>query len=77
MKLRVGIDIGNVLTQRDTDIIPFGDDYLDVPVHQGAFEAVAKLTESFGNENIFLVSKCSARNEEKSREWLVHKGLFS
>ena len=77
MNSKIGIDIGNVLTQRDTDILPFGDDYLDVPVHEGTFEAVAQLAKWFGKENVFLVSKCSAHNEEKSREWLVHKGFFT
>ncbi len=77
MNSKIGIDIGNVLTQRDTDIRPFGDDYLDVPVHEGAFEAVAKLVEWFGKKNILLISKCSAPNEEKSRDWLVHKGFFT
>lgn len=76
MNIKIGIDIGNVLTQRDTDIRPFGEDYLNVSAYDGAFEAVEKLVEWFGRKNIFLVSKCSLRNQEISKAWLVHKDFF-
>jgi hypothetical protein len=76
LSLKIGIDIGNVLTQRDTDGRPFGEDYLSVGIYEGAFESVTKLVKLFGRENIFLVSKCSARNQESSRDWLIQKGFF-
>lgn len=75
--LKIGIDIGNVLTQRDTDIHPFGEDYLNISAYEGAFESVKKLVEWFGRTNIFLVSKCSLSNQNISREWLIQKDFFT
>lgn len=77
MEQKIGIDIGNVLTQRDTDMRPFGRDYLQVPAYPGAFEAVTELTNWFGKSNIFLVSKCSPRNQALSKDWLIQKGFFT
>ncbi|MBI3162166.1 MAG: hypothetical protein HYZ23_06635 [Chloroflexi bacterium] len=76
MDVKIGIDIGNVLTQRDTDVAPFGKDYLNVPAYEGTFESVGKLVEWFGGTNIFLVSKCSMLNQRMSREWLFHRNFF-
>ena len=59
MNIKIGIDVGNVLTQRDTDGRPFGNDYLKVSAYEGAFEAVTKMVEWFGRTNVYLVSKCS------------------
>jgi hypothetical protein len=77
MDQRIGIDIGNVLTKRDTDIRPFGEDYLNVQSCNGAFEAVATLAEIAGLSNIFIISKCSLENQKKSLEWLEYKEFFS
>jgi hypothetical protein len=77
MDQRIGIDIGNVLTKRDTDIRPFGEDYLNVQPCDGAFEAVTILAEIAGPSNIFIISKCSLENQKKSLEWLEYKNFFS
>lgn len=77
MDQRIGIDIGNVLTKRDTDIRPFGEDYLNVQPCDGAFEAVATLAGIAGPSNIFIISKCSLENQKKSLEWLGYKEFFS
>lgn len=76
MNQRIGIDIGNVLTERDTDLRPFGKDYLNVSPCEGAFIAVSRLAKLFGNNNVFIISKCSLQNQVLSKDWLIKKGFF-
>lgn len=74
---RLGIDIGRVIIEGDrpggdTNFIGGGiDDVLRTPAIDGAFDAIARLTERFAG-NVWLVSKCGKRMEEKTRIWLEH-----
>lgn len=78
---RLGIDIGRVIIVGDqpggdTNFIGGGiDDVLRTPPIDGAFHAIARLTERFGG-NVWLVSKCGRRMEEKTRLWLAHHRFF-
>lgn len=73
MNTKIGIDIGNVIVGGDTDQPDrfFTDRYLDTPPVPGAIESIAELSALFGAENLFLVSKCGANVERKSKEWLA------
>ncbi len=77
MIYKIGIDIGNVLTQKDTDIHPFGEDYLRVRSCDGAFESVGILGELVGPSHIYIVSKCSRENQWKSLDWLKKTHFFA
>jgi len=82
----LGVDIGNVICGGDTDESDaasfFGDRWLDTPELPGAFEALSALNLrgmalAFHNGKemgfpgcIWLVSKCGARIEERTRRWL-------
>jgi hypothetical protein len=76
---RLGVDIGRVLI--DGSSHPGGGDtaffqgdtatYLATPEMAGAFEAVARLA-ALVDGRVWLVSKCGARVEGRTRDWLAH-----
>jgi hypothetical protein len=71
----IGIDIGRVIIEGDrpggdTSFLGGGiDDVLRTPAIPGALETIARLTEAFSG-NVWLVSKCGRRMEEKTWIWL-------
>ena len=68
---RLGVDLGNVLTERRADGLPvFADDRYPLQPSPGAFEAIRALATVLGSENVFLVSRCSVEAEELGRAWL-------
>jgi hypothetical protein len=71
----LGVDVGGVIIDRvndNTDTSLFSDNYLATTAVPGAFEALARLAAGrFGGQG-FLGSKCGARVEAKTREWLHH-----
>jgi hypothetical protein len=71
----LGVDIGGVLIQpaRDSgDTSFFSSGYLDTPMVDGAFDAVARLNcESFPGR-VHLVSKAKSGTARKTVEWLAH-----
>jgi len=77
--MSIGIDIGRVIIAQDTDApdLFFGPRYLESRAVPGAFEAVRRIVEGYGAERVFLVSKCGATVERKSREWLQARNFFS
>jgi hypothetical protein len=76
---RLGVDIGRVLI--DGAAHPEGGDtafftgdtatMLRTPEMAGAFETVADLFGLFGGR-VWLISKCGARTQAKTIEWLTH-----
>lgn len=79
--MKVGIDIGNVLTTKDTDnpSAAFSNDpyqYLNAPQMEGAYDSVRELVEMFGTENVYLVSKCGKKMQEKSAKWLKYQRFY-
>lgn len=73
---RLGIDIGKVIidgARNDgTDTAFFSDNFLRTTALPGAFDTISKLVAQFTPENVFLVSKCGPRVQEKSLAWLAH-----
>jgi len=80
--MKLGIDIGRVIItpesgdRRDTSFIGGSmDDALRTQPYDGMFDAVTALTEQFERQ-VWLVSKCGPRVQEKSRRWLRHHRFF-
>jgi hypothetical protein len=75
MKSKLGIDIGRVIIEGDqpggdTSFIGGGlEDVLRTPALPGALESIARLTAQFAGQ-VWLVSKCGKRMEEKTWIWL-------
>ena len=77
---RLGVDIGGVIIEgasASADTSFFSDNYLMTPALPGAIEALRRLSDERFGENIFLVSKCGARTEQKTREWLAHHLVYA
>lgn len=77
--LRIGIDVGRVLMEADTDPSAsfFGPNFLATPAIPGAFEAVAALVRLHGAESIHLVSKCAPPTQMRTRAWLAHHAFHA
>ena len=75
--MKIGIDIGRVIikpaeTHHDTSFLSGSDaDAMRTPPSEGAFDAIRRLYSVSGGR-IWLVSKCGARVEARSRAWLAH-----
>jgi len=75
--MKIGIDIGRVIikpaeTNHDTSFLSGSDaDAMRTPPSEGAFDAIRRLHGASGGR-IWLVSKCGARIESRSRAWLAH-----
>lgn len=82
MENKLGIDIGRVIIEgdqpgADTSFIGGSvEDALATPAVPGAFEAIARLVALFEGR-VWLVSKCGARVEQKTRLWLAHHRFFA
>lgn len=70
--MRIGIDLGGVVIESDGPDTFFGPDYLRVQPVTQAFESLQYLSSI---HTLFVVSKCGAKVEAKSREWLGHWGF--
>ena len=71
----IGIDVGGVIMDRandDTDTSFFSDNYLRTTTAPGAIEAIARLVAERFKDRSFVVSKCGARIEAKTRSWMAH-----
>ncbi|WP_299614949.1 hypothetical protein [Pelagibius sp.] len=76
----LGVDIGGVVIARvdpRSDTSFFGDNYLETPAVPGAIEALRRLAEERFGENLFLVSKCGLKTEQRTREWLSHHLIYA
>jgi hypothetical protein len=83
---RLGIDIGNVIMAGDNDALfgsgPMGAGYseeamLAMPEVDGAIEAVGRLVQLFGEQNVWLISKASRNTEAKTHRWLLYNSIYS
>ena len=80
--MKLGIDIGRVLItpeekgKADTSFIGGTlEQALATPPYDGMFDAVPELARRFGHQ-VWLVSKCGPRVQEKSRRWLEQHRFF-
>lgn len=70
---RLGVDVGGVIIEPsdgDEDTSFFGANYLRTPPVAGVFEALAELVPRF--DAAYVVSKCGAETELRTRHWLAH-----
>ncbi len=74
----IGIDIGGVLirpAREGGDTSFFSSGYLETPMVDGAFEAVARLNKTLFVDRVYLVSKAKSGTARKTIEWLAHHGF--
>lgn len=76
---RLGVDIGRVIIHGDGPDTSFigcsEEDSLRAPAMDGAFEALARLTAAYQGR-VWLVSKCGAGVQKRTRAWLAHHRFF-
>lgn len=74
-KIRIGIDIGNVIIGGGgADTSFFGDNFLLTPEILGAFAAIKELSKTF---DVWLLSKCGQTVQAKTLLWLEHYDFFN
>ena len=79
----LGIDIGRVIIgaadvsgRADTSFLSGSDEAaLSTPASEGAFDAIAELTEAFSGR-VWLVSKCGPRIQQLTRRWLLRQEFY-
>lgn len=74
----IGIDIGRVIISGDTDTPKqfFSDDYLAVNQVDGAFKSIKQIVDTYGAENVHLVSKCGEQTQQRTLHWLENHSFF-
>jgi hypothetical protein len=76
---RLGVDIGRVIIAGDGPDTSFvggsEEDAMRAPEIVGAFEALARLRAHFEGR-VWLVSKCGARVQARTRQWLAARRFF-
>lgn len=77
---KIGIDIGGVIIDREkndnTDTSLFGPNYLNALAVPDALRAIATINEHVFPNETYIISKCGANIERKSREWLKAQGFY-
>jgi hypothetical protein len=80
MTERLGLDVGGVIIDRVNDAEDtsfFGNRYLETTAVPGVFAALRTLADArFGGE-VYLVSKCGRRVQERTLEWLAHHDFYA
>lgn len=74
----LGIDIGGVIIDRvndGTDTSFFSENYLQTTAVPDAFNVIGILQKRYG-DNVFIVSKCGQRTQDKTLAWLEHHRFF-
>lgn len=76
--MRIGIDIGRVIRDGDTDPgrSMFASGFFDTPKVAGAAKGVARIVVALGAANVRLASKCGERTEARMREWIAARDLL-
>ncbi|MEU8899579.1 hypothetical protein [Nocardia sp. NPDC048505] len=52
------------------------DEAMRTPPSPGAFEVLARLSESFGGR-VWVISKCGPRVQQRTRQWLDHHRFYA
>jgi hypothetical protein len=80
--MKLGIDVGRVLispgdeSAPDTSFIGGSlEDALRTPPYDGMFEVVPQLAKKFVAQ-VWIISKCGPRVQERTRQWLRHHQFF-
>lgn len=78
--MKIGIDIGGVIIDRErndnTDTSLFGPNYLNALAVPDAIEAISVINKDLFPNETYIISKCGANIERKSREWLKHNQFY-
>lgn len=82
-QVRIGIDIGRVIINGKQDDLQreLGErgrkqNYLHIPPVSESFRYIKRLVQRYGAENVWLISTCGERREERSRAWLEERGFY-
>ena len=81
MSRRIGLDVGGVIIDAtsndgtDTDIR--GDNFMEATPVAGVYDAVRRLVERYGADNIFIISKCGEIVEGRTRQWLTGNNFYA
>lgn len=77
---KFGIDIGGVIIDREkndnTDTSLFGPNYLNALALPDVMESISTINRDIFPNETYIISKCGANIERKSREWLKHNGFY-
>jgi len=80
--MNLGIDVGRVLispgdeSKPDTSFIGGShDDAMRTPPYDGMFEVLPGIVRRFGGR-VWIVSKCGARVQQRTRDWFAHHHFF-
>lgn len=79
MKKRIGLDVGGVIMKAlpGQNVAAFTDQQIvAIPEVKGAIKAVAALVKKYGNENIFIISKCREVTEAVILRWMEAHRFF-
>jgi hypothetical protein len=81
MVRKFGIDVGGVITDRQAndraDTSFLSDNFLNTTAVEGAFVSIAAIVASLGAKNVFIVSKCGSKVQDKTEVWLDHHRFFA
>ena len=75
----IGVDVGGVIIDRvndGTDTSFFSDNYLKTTAVPGALDTLTRLVKERFGDQVFIVSKCGKRTEEKTLHWFRHNRFF-
>lgn len=78
-KKRVGIDIGGVIMDKandKTDTSFFEGNYLESRATAGCFAAIRSIVNAVGPENVFVISKCGQKTQDRSMEWFKYHDFY-
>lgn len=71
----LGVDFGGVISARvadDSDTSFFADRFLETPMVDGAFDALARLVAGPFEGRVHIVSKAGPKIQERTRLWMDH-----
>jgi hypothetical protein len=83
---KLGVDIGGVIVAARRDDSSgkisgesfFGDNFLQTPPELNCFQILKRLvSERFGPQNVYLISKSQPQNQQRTLQWLHHFNFFS
>ena len=78
MKKVLGVDVGGVIIasrQGDRDTF-FNGNHLEAAASPYVFEGLRKLVDEVFGEQVYIVSKCKPKVQQKTREWLEHHNFY-
>ncbi len=73
---RIGIDIEGVIRSKTAKSRTV-DEYLAVEPLGSAFKTIKSLVKLFGNDNIFIISRCPEYAEDVILQWLDNQKFFN